>query len=600
MAVIFGCVLKERRALELAAEALLKASFIGHDSSGLAAITPDGLKILKDAERATEFLKGLDLSGMEARACIGHLRWATHGAPYVVNTHPLTDCKGRLAVVHNGIVENFSALREELSSSGHKFSSKTDSEVLAHLVEEGLSKGLTFTRAVRGALEKAEGSIASAFICSEELDTIICACKNSRLFLAKGPEGTFCSSELCCLHGLSDWYVKLGPGELAVLKPDGFSIMDLGSLEPVEKEASSVPSGLEEAKKMGHEHMLLREIWEQVWKLADTLRLQRPYLDQMAVMLASSEEVFLVGEGSSYNACLAASYMFSTIAYRAAHAVRLGDFLEHYGEALSTKTAVLVVDEKGDGPELRRVVEAARRKGASVLGITNVLGSFLTRMARVYLCQHSGPPLGIRPLRTFTAQSLVLAQLALRMAELRGKIGHVELEECLEALSSVPSLVKKALEANLALAREVAKKYADRGFFFVLGRGIGYPTAMEGVQELAEVAGVAGLSYPAGESKHGPISLVEEGFPVIFICQKDETHDDIIGNIMEMKARGAKIISVAEEGDSEVEELSDDVLPVPSEVMPLLMPVVYTVPLQLFAYYSALARGVDPDARMKA
>ena len=600
MAVIFGCVLEERRALELAAEALLKASFVGHDSSGLAAITQDGLKVLKDARRAAEFLKGLDLSGVEARACVGHLRWATHGAPYVANTHPLTDCKGRLAVVHNGIVENFSALREELSSSGHKFSSKTDSEVLAHLVEEGLSRGLAFPKAVREALAKAEGSIASAFICSEEPDTVICACKNSRLFLAKGPGGTFCSSELCCLHGLSDRYVELGPSELAVLKPDGFSVMDLGSLEPVEKEASPVPSGLEEARKTGHEHMLLREIWEQVWKLADTLRLQRPYLDQMAVMLASSEEVFLVGEGSSYNACLAASYMFSMIAYRAAHAVRLGDFLEHYGEALSTKTTVLVVDEKGDGPELRRVVEAARRRGASVLGITNVLGSFLTRMARVYLCQHSGPPLGMRPLRTFTAQSLVLAQLALRMAELRGKIGHVELEECLEALSSVPSLVKKVLEANLVLAREVAKKYADRGFFFVLGRGIGYPTAMEGVQELAEVAGVAGLSYPAGESKHGPISLVEEGFPVIFICQKDETHDDIIGNIMEMKARGAKIISVAEEGDSEVEELSDDVLPVPEEVMPLLTPVVYAVPLQLFAYYSALARGVDPDARMKA
>ncbi len=600
MAVIFGCVLEEERAPELAAGALLKASFVGHDSSGLAAVTPDGLKVLKDAKKAPEFLEGLDLSGTRAKACIGHLRWATHGAPYTANTHPLTDCRGRLAVVHNGIVENFSALREELSSSGHRFSSKTDSEVLAHLVEEGLSKGLAFPEAVREALAKAEGSIASAFLCSEELDTVICACKNSRLFLAKGPEGAFCSSELCCLHGLSGRYVELGPGELAILRPDGFSIMDLGTLKPVEKEARPLPSGLEEARKIGHEHMVLREIWEQVWKLADTLRLQRPYLDQMAAMLASSEEVFLVGEGSSYNACLAASYMFSMIAYRAAHAVRLGDFLEHYGEALSTGTTVLIVDEKGDGPELRRVVRAARGRGASVLGITNVLGSFLTKMARVYLCQHSGPPLGMRPLRTFTAQSLVLAQLALRMAELRGKIGHVELEECLEALSSVPSLVKKALEANSARAREVARKYADRGFFFVLGRGIGYPTAMEGVQELAEVAGVAGLSYPAGESKHGPISLVEEGFPVIFICQKDETHDDIIGNIMEMKARGAKIISVAEEGDSEVEELSDDVLPVPEEVMPILTPVVFSAPLQLFAYYSALARGIDPDARMKA
>ncbi len=596
MAVIFGCVLREEKAFEIAASALLRASFIGHDSTGLGLMTDEGLVLLKEAKRTEEFLRER-APGPKARICLAHLRWATHGAPYRANTHPLTDCGGALAVVHNGIIENAGDLRAELASSGHVFASKTDSEVLAHLIEEALSSGLELPQALSKALERVEGSVALAVVAEREPEALFCACKNSRLFLARGPDGSFCSSELCCLHGLSDAYLELGSDEIAVLRPGGVEVLGASSLNRLEKAARPMPGTLGEAMRMGHEHMVMREIWEQVSRLPDSLRLQEPYLSQMASILADSEEVFLVGEGSSFNACLAASYIFSSLAYKAAHAVRLGEFVEHYGEALGTTTAVLVVDERGSGPELMRVVQAAKSRGASVLGITNVLGSFLTKMARIYLCQHSGPPLGVRPMRTFTAQVLVLAQIALKMAEFRGKIGHVELEEHLEELRSVAGLVGEALRMNLSRAREVAYKYADRDFFFILGRGVGYPTALEGVQKLAEIAGVAGLSYPAGESKHGPISLIEEGFPVIFVCQRDETHKDTLSNIMEMRARGASIIAIAEEGDEEARELSDELLPVPEETPYILAPIVYAIPLQLFAYYSALARGVDPDEK---
>jgi len=442
--------------------------------------------------------------------------------------------------------------------------------------------------------------MAVALLWLNEPDVVFCACKNARLFVARGPRGSFCSSELACLHGLAESYLELGSGQLAVLRPDGIDVLALEGLRPVGAAFRPFRMGLDEARRQGHAHMTLREIWEQFYRLPDSLRLQEPYLNLMASMLAGTEEIFLVGEGSSYNACLAASYIFSSLAYQAAHAVRLAEFVNHYGETLSVATAVLIADEWGDGRDLEALVRLARSKGATVLGITNRLGSFLTRMARLYVCQHSGPPLGVVPMRTFTAQVLVFVQLALRIAELKGKIGHVELEEKLEALRSVPELVRRTIELSEPEARRAAKEYADKRFFFVLGRGLGYPTALEGVQKLMEVAGVAGLSYPAGESKHGPISLVEEGFPVIFICQMDEAHEALLGNIMEMRARGARIISVAEEGDEEVRGLSHAFLPVPDEVPAFLTPVIYAIPLQLFAYYSALARGVDPDARRPA
>mgnify|MGYP003875252525 CR=1 FL=1 len=599
MGVLFGCISLSNRALAVSREALMRAAFVGHDSSGLAFVEDGELKLYKDAGPVEEFLRGVDADAHRARACIGHTRWATHGAPAQVNAHPHTDCTGRIAVAHSGIIENFAQVRAELEAKGHKFRSKTDTEVLAHLVEEAISSGSGLREAVASALRAVEGSVAAAFVCSSEPETVLCACKNSSLFVARGPDGFACSSELACLCGIAEAYSTLSDGELALLRPDGAEFFDVETLRPVEKAFEPFELGLDEARKGGKAHMLLREIWEQARFLADSLRLQRDYLDQMASMLGNSEEVFLVGSGPSYNACLAASYLFSSLAYKAAHAVRLEDFAEHYGNALGVAVTVLIADEKGDGPELRELVELARGKGATVIGITNRLGSYLTHMARVYVCQHSGPPLGVRPMRTFTAQALVLAQLALRIAELRGKIGHIEMEEYREALSAVPSLVEETIRLALPMAEEVAARYADRRFFFVLGRGIGYPTALEGVRLLVEVAGVAGLSYPAGESKHGPISLVEEGFPVIFVCQRDETHDAVMSNIKEMEARGAHIIAVAEEGDEAVREVSHDVLPVPDDVPAFLTPIIYAIPLQLLAYFSALSRGLDPDEKAR-
>ena len=599
MAVLLACAIADVRAPALLAEALRKASFVGHDSSGLAATSEGRLVVWKKPVPIEELLREFEgeISTTRASVCLGHARWATHGAPQEANTHPLLDCRGELALAHNGIVENFADLRKELRASGHNFVSKTDSEVLAHIVGARLASGLKPEEALAEALTLAEGSIATAFLWLKEPTSVFCACKNSRLFLGRGSKGCFCSSELSCLHGLADRYAELEGGEMAILRPEGIEVFKLSGLEPIEKAFEPLEVSLEEARGQGHPHLTLREIWEQFYKLQDSLRLQEPYLSQMARLLATSEELFLVGRGSSYNACLAASYLFSFLAYKAAHAVRLAEFLGHYGDALNVATTVLVADDVGGGPELEEVVRLAKSRGATVLGITNKLGSFLTHMARLYLCQHSGPPLGVISMRTFTAQVLVFIQLALKMAELKGKVGHVELEEHLEALKGVPELVRKTIETSEEAAKKAAREYAKKSFFFVLGRGLGYPTALEGLQKLMEVAGIGGLSYPAGESKHGPISLIEEGFPVIFVCQMDETHEALLGNIMEMRARGARIITVAEEGDEEARELSHAFLPVPSNVPTFLTPIIYAIPLQLFAYYCSLARGLNPDAR---
>jgi len=597
VAVLFACAIREGEAPELTLDALLRASFIGHDSVGLALVSNGRILLWRKAEPITEAVgelkEGAFPSG--ARACLGHLRWATHGVPYEANTHPLLGCSGDIALAHNGIIENCYELRGELLSRGHRFVSKTDSEALVHMLEEQLESGLSIQEAIARVLESARGSISMAFLWLEEPSSIFCACKNSRLFIARGPRGYFCSSELSCLYGLAKGYLELGSGEAAILRPSGVELFSLPRLDKLEGDFRPFEVDLRAARGQGHPHVLLREIYEQAFWLENSLRLQRQYLEQMARLLASSEELFLVGDGPSYNACLAASYLFSSLAYQAAHAVRLVEFINHYGEALNVATTILVADASGQHPKLKDAITLARARGATILAITNRLGSFLTRMARLYLCQHSGPPLGVASMRTFTAQVLVFIQLALEIAVLKGKIGHVELEEHQEALLSTPSLIKKAIEISKPAAREAAREYASRDFFFILGRGLGYPTALEGLQKLMEVAGVPGISYPAGESKHGPISLVEEGFPVIFICQMDETHDDIIGNIMEMKARGASVIAVAEEGDSEVRELADTVLPVPGGIPTFLTPLIYVIPLQLFAYYSALARGLDPD-----
>jgi len=340
---------------------------------------------------------------------------------------------------------------------------------------------------------------------------------------------------------------------------------------------------------------MLKEIHEQPRCLKNSLRLQDQYLELMTTFLDRAGEVFLVACGTSYHACLAASYMFSKLAFLATHPAIASEFVEQHGRSANIDSTLLVVSQSGETADTLAAVEHARLRAATILGLTNVIGSTLTRVSRVYVCQQSGPEIGVAATKTFTTQLSVLAQLALRLAKKRGKISHEEIEQLEEQLERIPDIAETILRTREEHMKQLAKKYRDKPCFFFLGRGISSATALEGRLKLLEIAYVPSIAFPAGESKHGPISLIEPGFPVIFICPKDETRKTVVGNIMEMKARGASIIAIIEEGDEEIKSLADDYVEIVKGVPEVLSPILYVIPLQLFAYYMAVDKGCDPD-----
>ncbi|MEM3356488.1 MAG: isomerizing glutamine--fructose-6-phosphate transaminase, partial [Candidatus Bathyarchaeia archaeon] len=351
----------------------------------------------------------------------------------------------------------------------------------------------------------------------------------------------------------------------------------------------------EMAVKQGYPHFMIKEIHEQPTTLRNTLRLQEHYLDLIATFLDRAREVFLVACGTSYHACLAASYMFSKLAFLATYPVYASEFLEQHGKSVNIDSTILAVSQSGETADTLAAVTCAQQRAATILGLTNVIGSTLTRVSRVYVSQQSGPEIGVAATKTFTSQLSVLAQLALRLAKKRGKISQDEMDYIEEKLEKLPDIVKEIIQTQEEKVKQLAKKYRDARIFFFLGRGISTATAYEGRLKLMEIAYVPSLAFPAGESKHGPISLIEPGFPVIFICAKDSTHKTLISNIMEMKARGASIIAIIEEDDDAIKALADDYIEVPKGIPEVLSPIPFIIPLQLLAYYLAVEKGLDPD-----
>ncbi len=595
MCGIFGCILKNGDAAPIIHAALKRLEYRGYDSVGEVTIHKDKLFIKKDQGKIDDVHTRHNLDDLPGRVGVGHTRWATHGAPYQTNAHPHIDCAGQVAVVHNGVIENFAELRRELEELGHVFKSKTDSEVIPHLIEEKLKGGLTLLEAMREAVNRLEGSYAIAVVSVDEPDKIFCARKESPLVVGVGEDAVYCASDITAFLPLTNRAVIIENGELVVLGDDGYGIRKIADFSSVSREPQIIDWTPKMAEKQGYPHFMLKEIHEQPSCLRDTLKLQERYLELMTTFLDRAGEVFLVACGTSYHACLAASYMFSKLAFLATHPIIASEFVEQHGRAVNIDSTILAVSQSGETADTLDAVEHARLRAATVLGLTNVIGSTLTRISRVYVSQQSGPEVGVAATKTFTSQLSVLAQLALRLAKKRGKISHLEIEQLEEKLEHIPEVAEMIVQSQREKIRQLAKKYRDARCFFFLGRGISWATALEGRLKLLEIAYAPSIAYPAGESKHGPISLIEEGFPVIFVCPRDETHKTIVGNIMEMKARGASIIAIVEEGDEEIKSLADDYVEIVKGVPEVLSPILYVVPLQLFAYYMAIERGCDPD-----
>ncbi len=597
MCGIFGCVLKEGSAAPLIHASLKRLEYRGYDSVGIATISEGTVKIKKDQGKIDEVHKLLDLDDLPGNIGIGHTRWATHGAPLQVNSHPHTDCTGEIVVVHNGIIENFLELKSELQNLGHVFISKTDTEVMPHLIEETLKQNphLSLQQAVLESLKRIEGSYAFAILSTREPDKIVCARNESPLVLGINHKGVFCASDIPAFLAVTNKAVLINNGEIVTLTSDGYEIRKISDNSPITREPITIEWTAEMAVKQGYPHFMIKEIHEQPETLRNTLRIQDHYLDLLTTFLDRANEVFLVACGTSYHACLAASYMFSKLAFLPTYPVYASEFVEQCGKSVNIDSTILAVSQSGETADTIAAVTCAQQRAATILSLTNVIGSTLTRISRVYIGTQAGPEIGVAATKTFTSQLSVLAQLALKLAKKRGKVSQDEMDLLEEKLDKLPDYVENIVKNQESKIMGIAKKYADSKVFFFLGRGISTATASEGRLKLMEIAYIPSIAFPAGESKHGPISLIEDGFPVVFVCPKDDQHRTVIGNIMEMKARGAHIIAITEEGDREIQSLADDYIEVPKGIPSVLSPIPFAVPLQLLAYYTALEKGFNPD-----
>jgi len=606
MCGIFGCILKNGSAAPVIHAALKRLEYRGYDSVGEVTIENGKLFVKKDAGKIDDVHAIRNLDDLPGRMGVGHTRWATHGAPLQVNAHPHFDCSDppRIAVIHNGIIENFTELKKELEDSGHVFRSKTDTEIIAHLIEENLKKkeftskvtaSSNFENAVIGAIERLQGSYAIAVVSTYEPNKIICVRNESPLVLGIADDAYYFASDIPAFLPLTNKVVFVENGELVTLSDEAFKIKKLVDGSTVIREPKLVDWTSEMAEKQGYPHFMLKEIHEQPLCLRNTLRIQDKYLELLTTFLDRAREVIMVACGTSYHACLAASYMFSKLSFLATHPVIASEFTEQHGKSVNIDSTILAVSQSGETADTLAAVETARQRAATILGLTNGVGSTLTRVSRVYIGQQSGPEIGVAATKTFTSQLSVLSQLAIRLAKKRGKVSQEEIDLLDEKIEEIPDITEKIVETQEEKVKALAKKYRNKRCFFFLGRGISYATALEGRLKLMEIAYVPSIAFPAGESKHGPISLIEQGFPVIFVCPPDDTRKTLIGNIMEMKARGASIIAICEEGDEEIMKLADDYVEVTRGIPEVLSPIPYVVPLQLFAYYMAIERGYDPD-----
>jgi len=595
MCGIFGCVVTEGEVAPIIHSALKRLEYRGYDSVGEATVFNELLHIKKDAGKIDDVHVRLNLDDLPGKIGIGHTRWATHGAPVQVNAHPHTDCNGNVAVIHNGIIENFVELRKELETKGHVFKSRTDTEVIPHLIEENLKRNLSFSEAVQRALKKLRGSYAIVAVYSREPNQIVCARKESPLVIGLGSSSAYCASDIPAFLPLTNKVIFLEEDEMAVLTPESVKIFDIETGNPRHYDVATISWTSEMAEKAGYPHFMLKEIHEQPQALRNVLRTQELYYNLMASTVDVARHLFLVACGTAYHACMAASYIFSQLAHIDFQPVVASEFIERFGHVVDDTAVVLAVTQSGETADTLNAVRYAREKGATILGITNVMGSTITRLAGIYVGQNSGPEIGVAATKTFTGQLMVLTKLAINLAEKRGIITPAKANYLRRKLWAVPEVIRKVISTQEEKIKELAWKYRDCVSFCFLGRGINSATALEGRLKLLEVAYVPSLAYPAGESKHGFIALVEEGYPVIFIAPRNETHSKIIGNIMEMKARGARIIAIIEAGDEKIKCLADDFIEIPRGIPDLLAPIAYVTPLQLFAYYVASARGCNPD-----
>jgi glucosamine--fructose-6-phosphate aminotransferase (isomerizing) len=592
----------DERALPFLLDGLSRLEYRGYDSSGVALVDGDSVWVRRRAGKLAE-LTGAVGDAPRASTGIGHTRWATHGGPTERNAHPHTDCTGALALIHNGIIENHIELGDELVSAGHELRSETDSEVLAHLIEQRMAGGETLADAVRGALARVEGSFAIAVVHAGEPDLIVAARRSSPLVAGRADGSGFVASDIPALLAATREVYVLEEGQVVEVRPGALRVTELDGTEvtPVRRR---VEGDVETAEKGGYPDFMLKEIHEQPRAVQETLR-ERARGDKLTLgelelsdeELRAVDKVFIVGCGTSFHAGMVARYAIEHWA-RLPTEIEVASEFRYRDPVLDAQSLVVGVSQSGeslDTMEACRFARSATNK-AKVLVVCNVVDSSMAREADAVLYTRAGPERGVAATKTHLAQIVAMELLALRLAQVRGLLYPEEVARQVEALHGLPALIDEVLgRADDVFA--AATRYPDARDYFFLGRGVGYPAALEGALKLKEISYARAEAYPAGEMKHGPIALIEPGTVVVAVATRGRLHAKIMSNIDEMRARGATVVVVANDGDTTAAAHADGVLWVPAvpKGAELFSPVVDVVALQLFAYAIAKARGLDVD-----
>jgi glutamine---fructose-6-phosphate transaminase (isomerizing) len=588
-----------REAGPILMEGLRRLEYRGYDSAGIALVDEQGdLFVEKRAGKLSNLQTAIAERTPRAAVGLAHTRWATHGRPSDVNAHPQIDCTGRITVIHNGIIENFRELRDGLAERGHVLVSETDTEAIAHLVEEAYAGDLA--DAVRLALQHVRGAYALAIMHRDERDRLVGARRDVPLVVGIGDGETFLASDVAAILAHTDRVIFLEEGDVADLRPDRVMITDLDG-RPAERTVEQVDWTPEAAEKGGFEHFMLKEIHEQPEALLQSLtgRLGRddrvvvPELEPLADAIRAARRVELVACGTaSYAAMVGAAAIQGWTDMPARMTV--GSEFRYGPPPLDDRTLVIAVTQSGETADTIAPTRLARERGCPIIAVTNTLGSAITREADAVLFLQAGPEIAVAASKTFVTQVTTLVVLAAAIARLRGSLPAERERALVVALRALPSAAARALELNAPVAADLARRYVNsRGFMFV-GRGSTYPAALEGALKLKEISYVHAEGYPAGELKHGPISLLDAECPLVAVATRSATYDKLVSNVMEGRARDARVLAVATEGDPQIERFADDVCWVP-DTDELLGPVVSIIPLQLFAYHVALARGTDVD-----
>jgi glucosamine--fructose-6-phosphate aminotransferase (isomerizing) len=588
-----------REATPILMEGLKRLEYRGYDSAGIAVLTNGSITVEKEPGKISELENIITNRSLHGHLGIAHTRWATHGPPNKTNAHPHVDGSGRLALIHNGIIENYAAIKTRLTGNGHEFKTDTDTEALVHLVEEYYTNGNDLEAAVRAALSQVEGTYGIVVISCTEPDTLIAARKGSPLVVGMGEDEFVVASDVSAIISHTKDVTYLEDNEMAIVKRDKVKIKTVDNLEVTQK-IEKISFDLGKIEKGGYDHFMLKEIMEQPQTIEDAMRGRLIEEEGTARLggirheidsLIYAPQILISACGTSWHAALIGEYLLEEF-LRTPVEIEYASEFRYRDPVIERGSVMFVISQSGETADTLAALREGKRRGAKALGICNVVGSTIARESDAGVYLHAGPEIGVASTKAFTSQVTVLSLLTLLLARMRN-LGASKGVEIVNEMRSIPEKVQRILD-NQSTIKEIARDYQDCQSFLYLGRGYNFPVALEGALKLKEISYIHAEGYPAAEMKHGPIALIDENMPVVFIATRDSTYEKITSNIEEVKARSGRIIAIATEGDEEIKKRADHVIYVPP-TLDFLTPLLTIIPLQLLAYYIAILRNCDVD-----